>query len=577
MNQQIRQHILSIYGDGAAPEILSSIDALLTRDRPALPEVTGRRLTQSDVLLITYADQVTEPNVAPLLSLGEFCEKQLREAISGIHILPFYPWSSDDGFSVKDYFSVSPELGSWEDVARLGGAFDLMFDAVLNHMSAQSDWFQRFLRDEPDFRDFFLAVKSEPDLSQVVRPRTLPLLTQFQTARGAEKVWTTFSSDQVDLNLRSPRALIAVLEVLLFYAAKGARFIRLDAIAYLWKEIGTSCIHLRETHQLIQLMRSVLDQAAPHVLLITETNVPHQDNISYFGDGTNEAQLVYNFALPPLVLHSLASGNAKKLSDWAATLRLPSDQTAFFNFLASHDGIGVNPARGILSDQEIAALVARVIEHGGLVSYKHNHDGTQSPYELNITYFDALSNPASSEPADLQISRFMVAEAVMLALAGVPGIYFHSLFGSRNDRAAAECSGIPRRINRQKFQRTVLETELQSKTSLRALVLNRHRDLLTARRKHSAFSPSGPQKVLAVDERVFAILRSAPDGSEEVLCLHNVSDAPVTLPFPRQVPAVESWTRLFPPPAPGELQVLHKPAQVELSPYEICWLKATPS
>jgi sucrose phosphorylase len=359
MNPIIAQHLVALYGAEASRPVGEKLAAQLAQFQKLCPRTAATKLSECDALLITYADQLREPERAPLHTLAEFAKARLAGVVSGVHLLPFYPWSSDDGFSVKDFFAVDPAFGDWPDLERFRPEFDLMFDAVFNHMSAQGEWFQKFLADDPERRDFFVTVTGNPDLSQVVRPRALPLLTEFQTARGPEKVWTTFSADQVDLNFKNPAVLLATIRALLFYVRHGAKFIRLDAIAYLWKEIGTTCIHLPQTHQVIQLMRAVLDEVAPDVRLITETNVPHRDNISYFGDGTNEAQLVYNFALPPLVLHSLATGNAQKLTGWAAALELPSPQTTFFNFLASHDGIGMNPARGILSQAEIDALVAR--------------------------------------------------------------------------------------------------------------------------------------------------------------------------------------------------------------------------
>jgi glycosidase len=441
----------------------------------------------------------------------------------------------------------------------------LMFDAVFNHMSAQGDWFQKFLRGDPAFRDFFVTVEGSPDLSRVVRPRALPLLTEFQATDGPRKVWTTFSADQVDLNARNPQVLLALVDALLFYVEQGAKFIRLDAIAYLWKEVGTICIHLPQTHQIIQLLRAVLDELAPQVMLITETNVPHADNLSYFGDGTNEAQLVYNFALPPLVLHSLATGNAAKLTRWARSLQLPSDRVTFFNFLASHDGIGLNPARGILSDAEIEALVQRAQDHGGFVSYKHNSDGTKSPYELNITYFDALSNPASNEPLETQIARFMCAQAIMLSLAGVPGIYFHSLFGSRGDRAGADASGIPRRINRQKSDRDTLETGLAT-PSLRRSVFGFYKELLQKRRLCPAFNPSASQEVIACDDRIFAVLRTSADKSSVMLCLHNVSNesVPIRAKLPEHVAKLFEERRMS----------VGNPVEATLSPYETSWVSS---
>lgn len=530
MPQDIAQHLVFLYGTTAAGPLESRLRALMHDHFPEARSPLGHpggprhlTLTQRDALLITYGDQVREDGVPPLRTLGEFLDEHAAGAVSGVHVLPFYPSSSDDGFSVIDYREVDPALGTWDDVCRLGRRFDLMFDGVFNHVSQHSAWFQAFLRDDPAYRDWFITVEDAPDLSQVVRPRALPLLTTFHTAAGDKRVWTTFSADQVDVNAHDPDVLLALIDVLLFYVARGARFIRLDAIAYLWKEIGTTCIHLPQTHQAIQLMRAVLDEVAPDVLLITETNVPHRDNVSYFGDGSDEAQLVYNFALPPLVLHTLATADATALSGWAAGLEQPSDGVTFFNFLASHDGIGVNPVRGILSQDEIDALVAIAPAHGGYVSYKQNPDGSKSPYELNVSYFDALSDPAAGEPEELRIQRFVVAHAIMLAMPGMPGIYFHSLFGSVGDRAGAEASGIPRRINRQKLRRADLERELADPSSRRARVLFELKGLLRQRQASAAFHPAGRCEVVMSDPRVFALRRTAPDGSETVLCLHNVS------------------------------------------------------
>jgi glucosylglycerate phosphorylase len=531
VESDIERHLNSLYGDDG-PAVATRVRSLIRRHQEQTSTTSAPRrglgLSQRDALLITYGDQVREPGTPPLRTLASFLGQHLTGIISGVHVLPFYPSSSDDGFSVIDYYAVDPELGTWSDVEALGKRFDLMFDAVFNHVSAQSDWFQRFLAGDPVYREWFITVQGNPDLSQVVRPRALPLLTVFNTPAGEQKVWTTFSRDQIDLNLRNPDVLLALLDALLFYVRKGARFIRLDAIAYLWKDVGATCIHLPQTHTIIQLMRSVLDAAAPQTMLITETNVPHRDNISYFGvDGHSEAQLVYNFALPPLVIHSIASGSAEALSRWAAELQVPSPDVTFFNFLASHDGIGVNPVRDILTEAEIATLVDRANRHGGYVSYKRNPNGTDSPYELNINYFDALSDPGSDEPLDLQIARFVVAHAIMLALPGMPGIYFHSLFGSRGDRAGAEASGIPRRINRQKLGLAEISSDLADPHSLRARVLEELGALLAQRQASAAFSPAGSHEVLAMDRRVFALRRTSPDGGETVVCLHNVSNEQV--------------------------------------------------
>ena len=578
MNRRICQCLQNLYGEARSEGILLRLHTMLDRVRAQSGPKThvergSLELSQRDALLITYVDQVSEAGEPPLSTLAEFCARHLKGIVSGIHLLPFYPWSSDDGFSVKDFVAVEPSYGSWKDIAQLGADFELMFDAVFNHVSAQGEWFQRFLADDPRYADFFITVAGDMDLSQVVRPRAIPLLKEFITSAGPKRVWTTFSADQVDLNFKNPEVLLAVVEALLFYVSQGARFIRLDAIAFLWKEIGTTCLHQPQTHAVIQLLRAVLDEVAPHVLLMTETNVPHADNLSYFGDGTNEAQLVYNFALPPLVLHALQTGNAEKLTRWAQFLELPSDRVTFFNFLASHDGIGLNPARGILSDAEIDALVRRTLAHGGFISYKDTPDGARLPYEMNINYLDALSNPAEGEPVELAARKFLTAHAIMLSLRGVPGIYFHSLFGSRGDRAGARTSRIPRRINREKLDRIRLEAELNETRSLRGCVWNGLKDLLRIRGARSAFHPQAVQRVLTTDGGVFAVCRIPPEKEDQVLCLHNVSAEPVSAAgLLAELTSAVSWTdlltgRRYGPGTGGT-------APIELAGFQTLWLHA---
>lgn len=520
---KILDHLIALYGDEQGHATFTRLIPIIESARRS--SVVGQRsLTHRDTLLITYPDQVDESDVPPLRTLGDFCAQKLAGLISTIHILPFYPYSSDDGFSVIDYRAVNPALGTWDDVARVAGAhFRLMFDAVINHVSAQSAWFQAFLRDDPRYCGWFIVVPDGADVSRVIRPRTSPLLTSFQTPNGAKKVWTTFSADQIDLNYRNPAVLIEIIEILLFYLARGASWIRLDAIAFLWKEFGTTCLHLPQTHRVIQLLRAIVDEVAPQTILITETNVPHADNVSYFGDGANEAHLVYNFALPPLVLHAFHTGDARTLSRWASELKLPSQQVTFLNFLASHDGIGLNPARGILRAEEIDALVARTLAHGGLVSYKANPNGTSSPYELNIVYYDALNDPNANESLDTQVDRFVCAHAIMLALVGVPAIYFHSLFGSRNWREGVAQTGQNRTINREKLERAKLERELTDKSSRRHHIFARLAQLLRVRATHPAFDPFGGQRIVNCGDAVFAVERVSPRGDARVLCLHNVS------------------------------------------------------
>ena len=572
LENRMIDHLTFLYGEQKAARIMADLRNRLAAFHAAHPTQvqmnTAERLTERDVILITYGDQIQSPDETPLQNLAEVLETSVKGAITGIHILPFFPYSSDDGFSVINYLKVNPDCGDWDDVARLGENFRLMFDLVVNHISAQSDWFNAFLTSDPAFADAFIVVEPGTDLSMVVRPRALPMLTAVTIASGEEKlVWTTFSTDQIDLNFADPAMLLRILDVLLFYVAQGAEIIRLDAIAYLWKKIGTLCIHLEETHRVVKLFRAVLDAVAPGVMLITETNVPHAENISYFGNDTDEAQLVYQFPLPPLTFHALMRSDASYLTRWAAALEPPSAQTTFYNFLASHDGVGVRPVEGILPPAEVQAMAERVRAHGGHVSYKANSDGTQSAYELNISYFDALSDPHSDEPLRVQVARFIVSQAIMLALQGIPAIYVHSLFGSRNDYEGVEQTGRYRSINREKFQRDVLEAALADPTSLRAQVFAAYRRLLDVRAQHRAFHPNGPQRVLDAGSEVFAVERTSPEGAETVICLHNVSEKPV----PHTVPVLgnAACRDLL---SDAIFSIENDTCTVQLAPYQVSWL-----
>ena len=559
--QELGQRLHSLYPPEAAAHTLGALRALV--DDYPIPRSTPAGVTGKVALIVAYGDHVQSAPEAPLLTLHHALD-MLNVPVDGLHVLPFYPYSSDDGFSVIDYEAVDPALGSWEDVERLGRDYRLMVDGVFNHISAESAWFAAFRRGEPPYDQFFITADPALDYSLVTRPRTLPLLTPVETASGLQHVWTTFSADQIDLNFANPAVLVEVARILLDYVQHGASLIRLDAIAFLWKELGTTCIHLPETHTVIKILRDVLDLAAPHVLLITETNVPHAENLSYFGDGTDEAQLVYQFPLPPLIAHSLLTGSARHLAEWAATLEPLDHGDTFFNFTASHDGVGVRPVAGILSGEELAALAQAALDHGGQVSYRSMPDGTRSPYELNITYFDLITAPAVTDRLpETAIRRYMVSQAIMLAMIGVPGIYLPSLFGGRNDYEGMKRTGRARSINRRKFDERALRDELSDPSTLGAEVLARYRHLLAARVMEAAFHPNGRQQVQRLDERVLALERVSPDGAARVLALHNVSGQAVTLKLPSATAG--RWLDLLDRAAYTDA--------LELAPYQIAWLK----
>jgi sucrose phosphorylase len=578
--QTLFEHIAFIYGEDQADEIFQRINIRLKNFRAKYPEIARssptERVSQNDTILITYGDMVRQDGHPPLQTLATFLEKHLADVVSTVHILPFYPYSSDDGFSVIDYKKVNSDFGSWDDIAQLGENFRLMFDAVVNHVSAQSTWFQGFLKGDPDFEEYFTVIEEGVDLSRVFRPRATPVLTPFETSRGKKLVWTTFSADQIDLNFANPEVLIEVIDILLFYAAHGADFIRLDAVTFVWKEIGTDCINSAQTHRIVQTIRTIFDLSAPKVAVITETNVPHEDNISYFGNGTNEAQMVYNFALPLLTLNAFHSEDISTLTEWAATLDLPSDQVTFFNFLACHDGIGMLPVKNILSLEEINKVVERTHKLGGYVSYKSNEDGTASPYELNINFLDALDDPHNRGfDTKLVAKRFLASQSIMLGLRGVPGIYFHSLFGSRNWKAGVEETERYRTINREKLERGKLERELANPDSLRHLVFKGFHHMLQVRKNNPAFHPLGGQRVLKTNKAIFTVLRSSLDDSMHTLCLTNVTNQTIRFSIDAKtfsLSPVKSLTDLL---SEANYSLSKKQIEITIEPYQVLWLRIT--
>jgi sucrose phosphorylase len=572
VRSRLRDHLTCLYETSVASDVHRRLVERLEREVLAVPAGKGasrrRPLSEKTAVLITYGDQVRESGVAPLRTLTDVADETVRGLITDLHILPFFPYSSDDGFSVIDYELVDPALGDWSDIAWLCEHFGLMSDLVINHVSTENRWFQGFVRGEPEYADYFITVEGDVDLSSVVRPRALPLLTEVETASGRKHVWTTFSADQVDLNYANPEVLLRMIDVLLSYVRRGATLIRLDAVAFLWKRIGSPCIHCEETHRIVKLMRAVLDIVAPEVLLITETNVPHDENISYFGNGSDEAQMVYQFPLPPLVVDAFYQGSAASLLEWAETVDPPPGDATFFNFLASHDGIGLRPLEGLVPPSRVDEMIERTLQHGGRVSYMQDTDGRETAYELNISFFDALSDPGGDEPVDRQVRKFLTAQAIMLALDGVPGIYFHSLFGSRSWPEGIDVRGSHRAINREKLDRAALMHDLADADSLRSKVFTGYRTLLRARSGCAAFRPGAPQRILRIDDRVFALLRGGTDGPR-VLCLHSLSPETVTVALDAESVGLRTETGVTDLLAPTDADCA---GQWALPPYETAWL-----
>lgn len=517
--KEIYRKLILLYGE-KADEVLKEINHFIAVHKKSAPK---NWITEKDVILITYGDSIKEEGKSPLNTLKHFLDEQSKGSITAVHLLPIFPYTSDDGFSITDYRQINPDLGVWKDIENLASNYDLMFDAVINHISISSEWFKEYQNGNKQYADYFIECDESKDYNMVTRPRALPLYYKYKTKKGDRNIWATFSKDQVDLNFQNPKVLMEILDLLVFYTNKGARFIRLDAIGFIWKKMGSTCMNLKETHALIQLMHQVLEIIAPGTILVSETNVPHAENVSYFGNGFNEAQMIYQFPLPPLVLYSFLSGDATRLSEWAMSLNDTklSNKTTYLNFLASHDGIGMIPTEGILSEEEKAVIFDNVNRNGGKISYKLNEDGSNTPYELNINYQDALYKQGDSD--DVRIMKFLASQSILLSLQGVPGIYIHSFLGSRNDVAGMEESGINRRINRKKMNYSELVEELkQDKT--RKTIFDEYLRIIEIRKIQSALSPEAEQEIVVYDKRLFSFKRHSLETNKTVHVIVNTSN-----------------------------------------------------
>lgn len=579
-----------LYGEERASQTLPELERILKVHYAHKPdelieaekEISPReRFTERDMVLITYGDIVEGTEAAsPLVTLHHFVSAMNRGAINTIHLLPFFPYSSDRGFSVVDYTRVDPKMGTWEDIQKMGLNYSLMFDGVLNHCSSKSRLFRNFLNGNPFYQDFFTVFDSPDELtadqrSKIFRPRTSDILTRFDTYRGPKYVWTTFSEDQVDLNFRNPAVLLRVIDGLLYYARNGADIIRLDAVTYLWTEPGTECVHLPETHEIIKLLRDVVSVAAPGIALLTETNVPHEDNISYFGNGHDEAHMVYNFALPPLVLHAFYREDVAALSGWAQQVRNPSDTATFFNILDTHDGIGLMGVKGILPKGEIEFVIQRAGENGALISFKMTENRTEEPYEINTTWWSAVNGDHREENMDFQVKRYLASRSIALILQGVPSIYAHGAIGSSNDHELVRKTNVKRDVNRAVINTGQICESLKYSGSKLALLARQWPVLNLTRTRERAFHPQGDQKVLITSPQVFTVLRTSPEGDQHLLAMTNVANKSCNVAVTLSDLGIEktTWYDLI---SGREFEAKSGILRIAFHPYDVVWLKPAP-
>jgi sucrose phosphorylase len=518
--QQILSHLNNIYPKKQNTNFAKKIFTIFLNKKKLKINHADNRWNESDVVMITYMDTFQEKDKKHIDSLRKFMDLHLKDVISIIHILPFFPYSSDDGFSVIDYLQIKKGLGTWSDIKKLSANYKIMGDLVINHCSSQSDWFKQFLNNQSPGKSFFHYFKKPFDTTSVTRPRSHELLQKYKTRSGDKFVWCTFSRDQIDLDFSNQDVLLTFLQIIKFYLDHGVSVLRLDAVAFLWKEIGTSCINLPQTHEIIKLIRLIMDNYSKKTFLITETNLPNKENLDYFGNG-NEAHLIYNFSLPPIILYTMLFGDASILRKWLMSMPPPMEGNTYFNFIASHDGIGMRPAEGLIAEKNIKAILKKMKSLGGQISYRKINN-KQKPYEINIALFDAFKETIH-ESDNYQIQRFICAHIIMFSLEGIPAIYVHSFLGTENYYEGVKETNEKRTINRKKFKITEILKALQNKTKEQK-ILNALKQILLIRKSQSAFHPNATQFTLNLGKEVFAIWRQSHNRKQSIFVIANVTN-----------------------------------------------------
>lgn len=576
LKQRVISHLSLIYPDhdieALADEVIAAFWPGGEKQITSPDYLPDRSIwSEKTTVLITYGDTLKEEGEKPLTTLADFLDNNLKDVITSVHILPFFPYSSDDGFAVMDYEKVRPDLGDWQDIQAIGNKFQLMSDLVINHASAKSDWFIKYCEGDEDYKDFFFTADPSDNLSQVVRPRPSPLLTAFETSEGEKHLWCTFGPDQVDFNFANPKVLLEFIKLMRLYLDNQVRIFRLDAVAFIWKEVGTPSIHLPQTHEIIRLMRTLTDFSDEGVLLITETNVPNHENLTYFGN-QNEAHLIYNFSLPPILIHALLTGNEYYLKKWLMELPPTQRGCAYLNFVAGHDGIGLRPATGILEESDLQEMIDCVVNFGGAISTRSTGQGTVRPYEMNISLYDALKGTVEGED-NLQNERFLAAQTIMMALEGVPAFYIHSLLATENDYEKFNKSGFKRCINRRQYQYQDLLEKLKDETSNQSIILKEITRLLDIRTKQLAFHPNAIQFTLQLPEGLFGFWRQSVYRNQDIFCISNMTKETVELPLHTlNMYAGVKWTDLL---SGNEYE--SRDQDVSLKPYQSLWITNNPT
>ena len=479
-------------------------------------------VSEKTTMVICYGDSINSKNKKNLKTFQAFFNRKLSKFIDTIHFLPFYPSSSDSGFAVKDHYKIDNKFGNWSNIKNFSSKAHIMADMVINHASARGLWFKNFLKEKNPGKDYFLLVNSKFNTSKVVRPRDHKLLKEINIFKKKEYLWRTFSDDQIDLNFKNPKVLLRFIKIMLNLIRNGVTIFRLDAIAYLWKESGTKCINLKQTHEIVKVLRIVSNSLNIKNIIVTETNLPEKENLSYFGNN-DESNWIYNFTLPPLLIYSLLFEDGAYLNAWSKNLPKTKKGNSYLNFIASHDGIGMRPLEGIINNRSIKKLLLRLKKNGSKFSYRKVNNNKKKVYEANITVFDALKISDKDKKGLFNFQRYIAAHAIMFSFEGVPAIYFNSLFGKTNDEARYVITGNNRDVNRFKWREFNILKKINNNSSNEHYIFESLKYLLSIRKKQKAFHPNAYRVNVNLGNNFFCIKRISLDKKQTIICITNVS------------------------------------------------------
>ena len=524
---KLKELLISIYHDHSSEEINFVFNQLLQilddfQLKSGYEENKNKDLwDQSYCVLITYADSVYRQGEATLSTLNELLSKHLCDLSKVVHILPFLKSTSDGGFAVSSYQLLENLFGDWDDLRRISRKHILMADLVLNHISSSHPWVQQFIKSqEPGLSNVF-APSQSLDWDNVIRPRSSSLFSQIITSEGSKHVWTTFGPDQVDLNWQNPKLIIDFLNLIVSYINNGVKWLRLDAVGFIWKEPGTTCLHLPKAHLLVKSLKILLLNLLNDGVLITETNVPQNENLSYLLSN-DEANMAYNFPLPPLVLEAVITSKADILNSWICDWPKLPQSTTMFNFTASYDGVGLRALEGLMSDERLKDLLINCEKRGGLISHRRLANGDDKPYEINISWWSAMED-SSRDSKRYQHERFILTQLIIMSLKGVPAFYLPALLASDNDIKSFSMSGQRRDLNREKFQLDKLNLTLQNQDSFAKKNITYLSKAMRIRGSLKSFDPSSSMRCLSKDYSDLVCIRRG-EGDDTILAIHNMTD-----------------------------------------------------